>query len=128
MWRQFVGSQINYMRGDHCTLTPCASGLCTCSQISVHCSWMVLLVKTRVAPGVGQGNKFMPSTKASFNLLQRWLRTIGQHYLWSLEPLHYDPLLFRRFFCFSVEVYNYPFLGYELPDCGEATHTRTSYN
>ena len=47
--------------------------------VSVLRSWsiaqMVLLVKTCGVPGLGQGSKFMHRTEASFNLLQRRLRT-----------------------------------------------------
>ena len=36
---------------------------------------LVLLVEICGAPGLGQGSRFMPHTEASFNLLQRHLRT-----------------------------------------------------
>lgn len=94
------------------------------SWILVCWSSVVLSVKPYGAPGLGQGSKFMASTEASFNLLLRWLRTRVVLFI----DLNYFMITWRcsHIFCFSIEVYNYPFPGYELLVYGAATHSRTS--
>lgn len=79
--------------GAHWTLTSCVLGLCKCSQISVHCS-----------DGAPQGSKFMPSTEASFNLLQRRLRTREALFM-EPQTASLWPSVFRRVFCFVLFLY-----------------------
>lgn len=95
-----------------------------CSWILVCWSPVVLSVKPYGAPGLGQDSKFMASTEASFNLLLRWLRTRVVLFI----DLNFFMITQRcsHIFCFSIEVYNYPFPGYELLVYGAAPHTRTS--
>lgn len=76
MWGLFVEFQNKLLCWDRATerLT-----LVCWNCVSVLRSWsiaqMVLLVKTCGVPGLGRGSKFMHRTEASFNLLQRRLRT-----------------------------------------------------
>lgn len=55
--------------------SPLVCWACVCVLSSPSTAQLVLLVKTCGAPGLGQGSRFMPRTEASFNLLQRRLRT-----------------------------------------------------
>ena len=55
--------------------SPLVCGACVRVLRSPSIAQLVLLVETCGAPGLGQGSRFMPPTEASFNFLQRRLRT-----------------------------------------------------
>ena len=128
-WRFFVGFQNNSeSRGGPPNAHPLCAGLVSVfSDLSPLLSWYSWW-RSVEPQGWGRAAGSCPTLRQAL-ICFRDIWGLGQHYLWSLEPLHYDPVLFGWVFfvCFSIEIYNYPFLGCDPSGCGEGAHTRTSH-
>lgn len=80
--------------------------------LDLHPSVLSALLWCLWVLGVRQGSEFIHTQNLRQALICFWDGWgLGEHYLWSGEPLHYDLVLFGFYFVrVSLEVYNYSFL------------------